>query len=59
MLCKADKLIRIDRQVYEALRQRGDGFDSPNNVLRKLFGMEPNKRGRPQGAGRKKKLAVA
>ena len=33
--------IDIDNEVYEALGKQALGFETPNDVLRRLLGLEP------------------
>lgn len=38
------KVIRIDNEVYDKLKNKSEGFESPNNVLRRLLGLQPRPR---------------
>jgi hypothetical protein len=40
--------IRVDAAVFEQLERRAVPFETPNNVLRRLFGMPPARPGRPR-----------
>ena len=47
----ADKLIKIDREVYQKLKEIAGGFETPNHVLRRILGMPKSttKRGMKTG----------
>lgn len=41
---QTSKLLRVDAEVYTVLARRASGFESPNSVLRRVFGLPPAQR---------------
>jgi len=53
------KLVRIDLEVFEALRDKAFGFETPNALLRRMLNMPPPRRiGRPRKRAGKEKEPV-
>ena len=43
---RADRIIRIDAEVYAGLQQIAQGFETPNDVLRRMLELAPKVRRR-------------
>lgn len=50
----ASKYIKIDPEMWEAIRDQAKGYETPNAVLRRMFGLSPWTVKRGPKAGTKK-----